>query len=493
MKGIVETVKTVDRPIRVLQFGEGNFLRAFVDWIVDNLNEKAGFDGNVMMVQPLANGMGDMINAQKGLYTTCLRGIQNGKPVEEFRQITSVAGCINPYSDYDAFASQAENPDLRFVISNTTEAGIAYHAGDRLEDRPQVSFPGKLCAFLYRRYKAFGGDASKGLVMIPCELIDKNGDNLRRIVLQYADEWKLEKGFVDWVENACDFCNSLVDRIVPGYPRAEADAICQKLGYKDNLIDTAEIFHLWVIECHRRSYEDELPTAKAGLNVVWTDDMTFYRTRKVRILNGTHTMMSLAAYLCGIDTVEDSVKSPVVGPFMRDGLFNEIIPSMDGDVEELKKYASDVLERFANPYIEHLLLSISLNSVSKFKTRDLPSVLGYVQKTGRLPQHLALSIAALIAFYRGTEFEGDALVGDRNGGKYLIKDSREYLETFASIYGAQHKCNGCLSKALCDGILTKEDWWGIDLTTIPGLRDAVEGYLVKIFDEGMEAAIRSLA
>ena len=493
MKGIVETVKTVDRPIRVLQFGEGNFLRAFVDWIVDNLNEKAGFDGNVMMVQPLANGMGDMINAQKGLYTTCLRGIQNGKPVEEFRQITSVAGCINPYSDYDAFASQAENPDLRFVISNTTEAGIAYHAGDRLEDRPQVSFPGKLCAFLYRRYKAFGGDASKGLVMIPCELIDKNGDNLRRIVLQYADEWKLEKGFVDWVENACDFCNSLVDRIVPGYPRAEADAICQKLGYKDNLIDTAEIFHLWVIECHRRSYEDELPTAKAGLNVVWTDDMTFYRTRKVRILNGTHTMMSLASYLCGIDTVEDSVKSPVVGPFMRDGLFNEIIPSMDGDIEELKKYASDVLERFANPYIEHLLLSISLNSVSKFKTRDLPSVLGYVQKTGRLPQHLALSIAALIAFYRGTEFEGDALVGDRNGGKYLIKDSREYLETFASIYGAQHKCNGCLSKALCDGILTKEDWWGMDLTTIPGLRDAVEGYLVKIFDEGMEAAIRSLA
>ena len=493
MKGIVETVKTVDRPIRVLQFGEGNFLRAFVDWIVDNLNEKAGFDGNVMMVQPLANGMGDMINAQKGLYTTCLRGIQNGKPVEEFRQITSVAGCINPYSDYDAFASQAENPDLRFVISNTTEAGIAYHAGDRLEDRPQVSFPGKLCTFLYRRYKAFGGDASKGLVMIPCELIDKNGDNLRRIVLQYADEWKLEKGFVDWVENACDFCNSLVDRIVPGYPRAEADAICQKLGYKDNLIDTAEIFHLWVIECHRRSYEDELPTAKAGLNVVWTDDMTFYRTRKVRILNGTHTMMSLASYLCGIDTVEDSVKSPVVGPFMRDGLFNEIIPSMDGDVEELKKYASDVLERFANPYIEHLLLSISLNSVSKFKTRDLPSVLGYVQKTGRLPQHLALSIAALIAFYRGTEFEGDALVGDRNGGKYLIKDSREYLETFASIYGAQHKCNGCLSKALCDGILTKEDWWGMDLTTIPGLRDAVEGYLVKIFDEGMEAAIRSLA
>ena len=492
MKSIMESVKTVERPIKVLQFGEGNFLRAFVDWIVDNLNEKGGFNGNVMMVQPLARGMGDMINDQKGLYTTCLRGIQNGKPVEEFRQITSVAGCINPYSDYESFIAQAENPELRFIISNTTEAGIAYHEGDKLDDKPQTSFPGKVCAFLYRRYKAFDGDASKGLIMIPCELIDKNGDNLKRIVLQYAAEWNLEKGFTDWLENACDFCNSLVDRIVPGYPRAEADAICEKLGYKDNLIDTAEIFLLWVIECHGKIHEDELPTDKAGLNVVWTDDMTFYRTRKVRILNGTHTMMSLASYLCGINTVEDSVKSEVIGKFMRDGLFNEIIPSMDGDVEELKKYAADVLERFANPYIEHLLLSISLNSVSKFKTRDLPSVLGYIKKEGKLPQHLALSLAALIAFYQGTEFEGDALVGNRNGEKYLIKDSREYLEVFKELYSAQYKCNGCKAKALAETILAKEDWWGMDLTSVEGLKDAVENYLVTIFNDGMEAAIRSL-
>ena len=200
MKNITEIVKKTERPVKVLQFGEGNFLRAFVDWIIDNLNEKTDFNGNVMMVQPLANGMGDMINAQDGLYTTCLRGIQNGKPVEQFRQITSVAGCINPYSEYDKFIAQASNPDLRFIISNTTEAGIAYREGDKLEDKPQISFPGKVCAFLYNRYKAFGGDPSKGLIMIPCELIDKNGDNLRRIVLQYAEEWNLEKEFTDWVE-----------------------------------------------------------------------------------------------------------------------------------------------------------------------------------------------------------------------------------------------------------------------------------------------------
>ena len=492
MKSIVESVKTVDRPIKVLQFGEGNFLRAFVDWIVDNLNEKAGFNGNVMMVQPLERGMGEMINAQKGLYTTCLTGVQDGKPVKEFRAITSVAGCINPYSDYDAFIAQAENPDLRFVISNTTEAGIAYSEGDRLEDRPQTSYPGKLCAFLYRRYQAFKGDMSKGIIMIPCELIDKNGDNLKRIVERYASEWKLEEGFTKWLEEACDFCNSLVDRIVPGYPRAEADAICEQLGYKDNLIDMAELFLLWVIECHKKSHEDELPTGKAGLNVVWTDDMTFYRTRKVRILNGTHTMMALASYLCGINTVEDSVKSPVVGKFMREGLFNEIIPSMDGDLDELRNYANDVLDRFANPYIEHLLLSISLNSVSKFKTRDLPSLLGYVKKKGQLPKHLALSIAALLAFYRGTEFEGDALVGERAGEKYLIKDTKEYLETFAELYKADYKCNGCRAKAVVEAILPRTDWWGLDLTTVPGLKDAVQGYLQTILDEGMEAAIRSL-
>ena len=481
MKNITEIVKKAERPVKVLQFGEGNFLRAFVDWIIDNLNEKTDFNGNVMMVQPLANGMGDMINAQNGLYTTCLRGIQNGKPVEQFRQITSVAGCINPYSEYDKFIAQASNPDLRFIISNTTEAGIAYKEGDKLEDKPQTSFPGKVCAFLYNRYKAFGGDPSKGLIMIPCELIDKNGDNLRRIVLQYAEEWNLGKEFTDWVENACDFCNSLVDRIVPGYPRAEAEAICE-----------AEIFHLWVIECHKKSHEDELPTSKAGLNVVWTDDMTFYRTRKVRILNGTHTLMVLASYLSGLNTVEDSVKSPLIGTFMKEGLFNEIIPSMDGDVDELKKYAADVLERFANPYIEHLLLSISLNSVSKFKTRDLPSLLGYVKKFGKIPSHLALSIAALMAFYQGTEFEGDALVGSRNGEKYLIKDNREYLETFAALCSREYKCNGCKAKAMTEEILSREDWWGMDLTSIEGLKDVVEKDLRIILDEGIEKAIRSL-
>lgn len=493
MKNITEVVKTNDRPVKILQFGEGNFLRAFVDWIVDLLNEKGDFNGNVMMVQPLANGMGGMINDQNGLYTTCLRGVQNGKPVEEFRQITSVKGCINPYADYDAFIAQAENPDLRFIISNTTEAGIAYHEGDKLEDRPQVSYPGKVCAFLYRRYKAFGGDASKGIIAIPCELIDKNGDNLKRIVLQYAKEWKLEEAFINWLNEACDFCNSLVDRIVPGYPRAEADAICEKLGYKDNLIDTAEIFLLWVIECHKGFHDDELPTAKAGVNVIWTDDMSFYRTRKVRILNGTHTMMVLAAHQAGLNTVEECIKSDLIYPFMKKGLFEEIIPSMDGDKEQLESYAADVLERFANPYIIHQLLSISLNSVSKFKTRDLPSLLGYIQKTGKLPRHLCFSLAALISFYNGKMSEdGTFLTGDRNGEAYQIKDNPEYLKLFAELYAKNYACLHCKAEEISSTILSQEAWWGQDLTKIAGLKDAVKENLHSIWTDGMKKAIENL-
>ncbi len=492
MISIKETVSKPQRPVKVLQFGEGNFLRAFVDWIIDLLNEKGDFNGSVMMVQPLAKGMGEIINDQNGLYTTVLRGVRNGKPVEEFRKITSVEGCINPYSDYDKFIAQAENPDLRFIISNTTEAGIAYHEGDKLEDKPQVSYPGKVCAFLYRRYKAFSGSADKGIIVIPCELIDKNGDNLKAIIKRYAEEWGLEEGFISWLDTACDFCNSLVDRIVPGYPRAEADAICERLGYKDNLLDSAEIFLLWVIECHGKTHEDELPTEKAGVNVIWTDDMSFYRTRKVRILNGAHTMSVLAAYQTGLNTVEECIKSPLVFPMMKRGLFEEIIPSMEGDKKQLEEYAGDVLERFANPYIVHLLLSISLNSVSKFKTRDLPSLLGYIKKEGKLPVVLPFSLAALISFYEGTEYEGTALIGNRNGEKYLINDSPEVLEKFAALYKAQYSDNKEKAEKIAHAVLSESAWWGEDLTAIEGLESVIAGHLENIWTNGMTKAIESL-
>lgn len=493
MKSITEVVKKIERPVKVLQFGEGNFLRAFVDWIIDKLNEKGGFNGSVVMVQPLAVGMGKMINEQNGLYTTVLRGVQNGKEVEEMRQITSVKECINPFTDYEKYMSLAKNPDLRFVISNTTEAGISYHAGDKLDDKPQVSFPGKVTAFLYERYKAFNGDKTKGLIFIPCELIDKNGDNLRRIVLEYAKEWSLPKEFISWVEEDCDFLNSLVDRIVPGYPRSEADKLCDRLGYQDNLLDAAEIFLLWVIEYHKKSYEDELPTGKADCNVIWCRDMSFYRTRKVRILNGAHTMTVLAAYQKGLNTVEECTKDPLIRKMMEKGVFDEIIPSMDGNKEELIEYAKDVLERFENPYIIHLLLSISLNSVSKFKTRDLPSILSYYSKKGELPKVLVFSLAALISFYDGKKDDSvGGLIGKRGDETYVIKDSPDVLDKFASLYSQSYNCNGCKSKALASEILKEESWWGTDLTKVPNLENLVASYLKSIFNSGMKEAIKSL-
>jgi tagaturonate reductase len=491
MKSIVEVKKTAARPERILQYGEGNFLRAFVDWMIDLLNEKTDFNGNVVQVQPLDRGMADMINEQKGLYTTVLRGVQNGKTVEEYRCINSVSRCINPYRDYETYMAVAENPDLRFIVSNTTEAGIAYHEGDKLDDKPQTSYPGKVCAFLHHRWQHFAGAQRAGLIIIPCELIDKNGDTLKRIVLQYAKEWKLEEAFTTWVEQACDFCNSLVDRIVPGYPREEADALCQKLGYKDNLLDAAEIFHLWVIECHKNFHGDELPFDKAGLNVVWTDDMSFYRTRKVRILNGAHTMTVLAAHQAGLDTVEECIKDQMVYSFMRKGIFEEIIPSMDGNKAELEKYAEDVLERFANPYIRHLLMSISLNSTSKFKTRDLPSLLGYLDKKGTLPKRLVFSLAALISFYQGTEKDGAALKGDRNGQTYLIQDSPEVLARFAQLYGEGGDASAKAAR-LAKGILSESSWWGQDLTKVPGLEAMVADYLARIWTDGIQATMQSV-
>jgi tagaturonate reductase len=461
-----------------------------VDWQIDIANDAADFNGNVALVQPLEQGMGDTINEQRGLYTTVLRGIRDGKTVEEFRPIKSVSRCLNPYSQFDEYLRCAENPGLRFVISNTTEAGIAYHAGDRLSDRPQGSFPGKVTAFLFRRFEYFRGDPAKALVFIPCELIDKNGDTLKDIVERYAREWNLGTGFLDWL-GSCDFCNSLVDRIVPGYPREEAAAICEKLGYEDKLLAAAEIFHLWVIES-KRDHRAEFPLAQAGLNVIWTEDMNFYRTRKVRILNGAHTAGVLAAYLYGLDTVEQCIKDPLISGMMKKAVFEEIIPSMEGDTAELTRYAHDVFERFANPYIKHRLLSISLNSVSKFKTRILPSLSGFIAKTGKLPPVLTFSLAALIAFYRGTNFTGRELTGNRNGAAYPIQDDEGVLKRFAALYREADGDEREKARRISRAVLGALDWWGEDLSAYAGLEDAVSAHVAAIGSAGIARVIEGL-
>ncbi|MBE7023432.1 MAG: tagaturonate reductase [Ruminococcaceae bacterium] len=382
--------KTI-RPERVIQFGEGGFLRGFVDWILQLTNEKTDFDGSVVVVQPIENGLCDKLSAQNCVYTHIMRGMQDGVPTVEKKVIDVISRCVKPYEDWNSYLALAENPEFRFIFSNTTESGIEYVEGDKLTDAPPKSFPAKVAALLYKRFTL----GLRGFVFLPCELIDKNGENLKRIILKYADDWALGEDFKAWVNEENIFCNTLVDRIVTGYPKDEKI----DLGYEDNMLNTSELFHLWVIE-GPKSICDELPFDKTGLNIIITDNLERYRTRKVRILNGAHTSMIPYAMLEGVETVKDCMENEKLFAFVKACVFEEIIPTLDLPEEELTDYANNVFERFRNPYIRHLCASISLNSVSKFKVRVLPSLLEYIKRTGKMPEHLLMSFGKLIDFYK---------------------------------------------------------------------------------------------
>lgn len=473
MKTVNEAVekKYGNYPEKVLQFGEGNFLRAFVDWMIDKANRDGIYRGSIVLCQPIAQGLKDMINAQDGVYTLAMRGAENGQPVENIEVITSVSRCINPYENYEDLMEIARSADLEVVVSNTTEAGIAYHEGDRLTDRPPVSFPAKVTAFLYERYKAFNGDPQKGLLFLPVELIDNNGAELKRIVLKYAEEWELGQEFTEWVNTANEFTSTLVDRIVTGYPWDEISYFEEKLGYKDNIIDTSELFNLWVIEGDKK-WADKLPVHKTDANVIWTDDVKPYKKRKVRILNGAHTSTVLAAYLAGFDIVGDFMKDDTVRTFMNDVICKEVIPTLDLPKEELESFAAAVNDRFANPYIKHNLLDIALNSCSKFNARCLPSLLGYVEEKGKLPKCLTFSLAAFIKFYQG-EWKDGVYTGTRKDGtQYPLRDDEAVIRFFADAWAEND------AEKTAESVLSNKDFWsGKDLTEVPGLKDAVAGYL----------------
>lgn len=451
-------------PVKILQFGEGNFLRAFVDWMVDILNEKTAFDGAVQIIQPIQNGMGQQLNEQDGLYHVLLNGIQQGKAVRELRLITCVAGVVSPYEDYKAFLQTGENPDLAFIISNTTEAGIAFNPLDNDVNVRGESFPAKLTALLFHRYKFFKGDPEKAVTIMPCELIEKNGEALRNSILQCIDHWKLENGFKEWINRHTLFCNTLVDRIVTGYPKDTIEELWKETGYEDRLLVSAEPFHLWVIEPKITSATSveklrrAFPVEEAGLQVKFVDDLAPYRTRKVRILNGAHTAMVPVAYLRGLRTVREAIDDPYVGTFIRKTVEEEIIPTLDLPKEELAQFADDVIERFQNPYIRHELMSISLNSISKYQVRVLPSVLEYVRRKGKLPVRLLHALAALILFYKG-EWQGTAI---------SVKDTTSVLAIFEKAWTL-----GDHTRVIHE-ILSSRELWNTDLTQVKGLAAELE-------------------
>ena len=388
---------------KIIQFGEGGFLRGFVDWIVSITNEKSDFGAKVVVVQPIEKGMCDVLSAQDCTYTHIARGLLNGEKVVDTKKIDVISRCVKPYDDFDAYLDLASNPDFRFVVSNTTEAGIAFSADDKMENAPDITFPAKVTLLLKKRFEL----GLKGFIFLPCELIDKNGETLKKYIIDYAKMWNLGDDFISWVEKENIFYNSLVDRIVTGYPRDEKI----DLGYEDNMLNTSEIFHLWVIE-GPKEITNEFPFDKAGLNIIVTDNLERYRTRKVRILNGAHTSMIPYAMLCGIETVGDCMNDDNMSAFVKRCVYDEIIPTLDLPKEELISYADDVFERFNNPFIRHFCASISLNSVSKFKVRVLPSILEYIKRYNKMPENLMLSFYKLIEFYKKGTPNDDAEIID---------------------------------------------------------------------------------
>ncbi len=443
-----------ERPIKILQFGTGNFLRGFVDWAVDLLNQKSAFNGDIQIVQPHGKSPATALNEQEGLYHVITRGFKDGQVVEEERLITSVRSAINPYLEYEKFLALADNPDLRLMVSNTTEAGIYFDAQDRERESVPASFPGKLTALLYRRFSVFQGDPTKGLIHLPCELIEQNGQKLKETILQYADLWSLGQQFKNWVHQHNTFCNTLVDRIVPGFPQERTQEIENKIGFEDQQMVMAEPFHLWIIE-GPQSLEQEFPIGQTGLDIFYAADLTPYRTRKVRILNGAHTAMVPLAYLRGLRTVREAVEDPFIGDFLKQTIYDEIIPTLDLPQEELEKFAQDVVERFKNPYIKHQLKDIALNSVSKFQVRVLPSLLEYHRRKNELPEGLVLSFAALIVFYRG-----------RYGNEALpVRDTPEVVDFFKEVWKDEN------SGPIATKVLAQTAFWKQNLNNIEGLSD----------------------
>lgn len=471
-------------PVKVLQFGEGNFLRAFVDYFIDIANEKAGFDGSIVLVKPITFGSLDMFHEQDCRYTVVLRGLVDGEPVEQSRLITSVSDAVDAYAEYDKYAAYAKCETLRFIVSNTTEAGIVLKEDDDFAACPPASFPAKLCKFLYERAVHFDYAQDKGLIMLPVELIDDNGIMLKKCVKALAKIWNLGEKFENWLDTACVFTSTLVDRIVTGYPRDEVQSIWEKLGYEDRILVTAEPFGLWVIESDR-DISAELPLPACGLPVIYTDNQKPYKQRKVRILNGAHTSFVPAAFQCGHDIVLTAMNDELILSFMQKTLYDEVIPTLALPKADLMNFAEAVTGRFKNPYIKHALLSICLNSVSKWRARCMPSLLGYVEKTGELPARLTFSLASLMSLYRNGVLVDGKLQCKRGEETYTLQDDAAVLAFFAE--------TGDLAPAeQVKAFLTNEAFFGPELGKVPDIIESVTASLEDILANGMRAAMEKV-
>ncbi|XID94818.1 tagaturonate reductase [Paenibacillaceae bacterium WGS1546] len=482
-RSMLQADKRTVAPASVLQIGEGNFLRGFVDWMIHECREQGLYEGAIAVTQPRPSGKPkiDALNEQDRLYTLVVRGLEGGERVERKITVTAFAEAFDPYSDWERFIRTGVSPALRVVVSNTTEAGLVYRQETLKEGEPILSFPGKIAYLLYRRYVACEGAADRGLVFLPCELLERNGDALRDAVLRYAEDWGLPEPFKEWVRAHNRFLNSLVDRIVTGYPeREQAEAWFAEWGYRDDLLCVAEPYHLWAIEAESE-LEALLPFRQAGLNVHWVDDLKPYQQRKVRILNGAHTLMAPLGIVRGFEHVRGLMEDAEMGEFVRSAVIGEIVPSLPYDRDEMKAYADTVFERYANPFIRHRLADIAMNSVSKFGTRLLPSLEYYAERGEPVPGGLAEGLAGLLRYYRvvrsGERFVGKTLAGD----EYEVRDDARVLDTMASIW---ENAEQAPLRSTVVRLLAERSLWGRDLSVWPGLAEEIERRLAQWLGNG---------
>jgi tagaturonate reductase len=479
-EGQQQLENVINAPIRILQIGEGNFIRGFFDWMISECRKQDLYDGSIAVTQPRPSGKPniDKLAEQDGLFSLVIRGLAQGERVEH-KEIVNVFGqIVDPYTEWYAFLSLAGSESLQFVVSNTTEAGLVYRPEALIEGQPIQSFPGKMTLLLYRRYVAFNGAVDRGLIFLPCELIEHNGDVLRDNVLRYADDWGLPVEFIRWVLCCSRFLNSLVDRIVTGYPGDElAEEWFAEWGYEDRLLCTAEPYHLWVIE-GEPELDDRLPLRKAGLNVHWVEDLKPYQLRKVRILNGAHTLMTPIGILNGVEHVRELMEHAELGTFIRKAIEQEIMPTLPLPQDELKGYTDSVIERYLNPFITHRLSDIAMNSISKFKVRLLPSLAYYRDNGLPIPALLARGFAGLLRYYKVKHNEqGDGFRGTTfRGSTYSVRDDINLLKIFESVWLEMDSQQASTLKTV-KSLLGAIDLWGQDLSQWAGLAEAISDQL----------------
>ncbi len=469
-----KTVSKPGLPVKILQFGEGNFLRAFVDWMIHKANEAGVMNHGVVAVQPIGQGLAEMLRKQDCLYHVYLEGIKDKQPVKEVTLVKSIVNALNPYDEYETYKNIFLSPELEMIISNTTEAGIRYEEGDDLNACPPKSYPAKMTSLLYQRFQKFNGAADKGLLIICCELIEDNGSTLKDYVLKHAEYNHLGNEFMNWVKQNCHFYDTLVDRIVPGFPRETIDEIKAEIGFNDNLVVKGEFFHVWAIGGDP-VIKEKLPLDKAGLNVLFMDDIKLFRAKKVRVLNGSHTAMVPVALQMGCETVKDAFNTPLVEKFINQMVANEVLPAIDEDPVELEKFSGKILERFYNPYIKHYLKDISLNSLSKWETRDFPTVQDNALKLNKQANFTTFSFAALLVLYSG-----------KSEVSFTPNDTPEFVEFIQKSFDPNN------IEGWVNCIIANKQIWTVDLLSVPGFAENVEKGVKLILEKGMKRALEEI-